>query len=59
LGKVFPALGKPIHRISSEVMKLLESYHYPGNVRELENIIERAVALERENVIMIESLRPI
>jgi len=56
LEKYSRALGKPIHRISSEVMKLLESYHYPGNVRELENIIERAVALERENVIMIESL---
>lgn len=56
LEKYTRALGKPVHRISSEVMKLLESYHYPGNVRELENIIERAVALEREDVIMIESL---
>ncbi|WP_456324842.1 sigma-54-dependent transcriptional regulator [Desulfonauticus submarinus] len=34
----------------------LKGYSYPGNVRELENIIERAVALEKEDVIQPESL---
>jgi transcriptional regulator with GAF, ATPase, and Fis domain len=36
---------KPIKQISPEAMKRLEAYQYPGNVRELENLIERAVVL--------------
>jgi two-component system response regulator PilR (NtrC family) len=34
----------------------LVNYHFPGNVRELENIIERSVALETSNIILPESL---
>ncbi|HUS29443.1 MAG TPA: sigma-54 dependent transcriptional regulator, partial [Kofleriaceae bacterium] len=37
--------------ITSEAMRKLESYDFPGNVRELENMIERAVALSSSNVI--------
>jgi len=37
---------KPIAGISDDVMSLLEAYDYPGNVRELENIIASAVVLE-------------
>src|SRR5690606_3057022 len=37
--------GKRISGISPEALRRLESYHFPGNVRELENIIERAVTL--------------
>jgi two-component system response regulator PilR (NtrC family) len=36
-------------------MDVLKAYHYPGNVRELENIIERTVALEPGNLILPES----
>jgi len=36
---------KPIKGVSPEAMKILLSYNYPGNVRELENIIERAVVI--------------
>ena len=36
---------KPHLELMPEALKLLEDYHYPGNVRELENIIERAVVL--------------
>ncbi|MDP8254586.1 MAG: sigma-54 dependent transcriptional regulator [Candidatus Alcyoniella australis] len=50
--------GKKIVRISAEAMKALEEYNFPGNVRELENIIERAVALEKSSVILLESLPP-
>src|ERR1700751_2335371 len=40
------SMEKPIEGISPEAMSLLESYDWPGNGRELENTIERAVALE-------------
>ncbi len=39
--------NKRIQNISDEVIKILQNYHFPGNVRELENLIERAMALER------------
>ncbi|MBX3160274.1 MAG: sigma-54-dependent Fis family transcriptional regulator [Deltaproteobacteria bacterium] len=42
--------GRPM-RLSAEAMRRLESYDFPGNVRELENLIERAVALSSSNVI--------
>jgi len=38
-------LGRPIHAIAPEAMQLLMGYDYPGNVRELANLIERGVAL--------------
>jgi two-component system response regulator PilR (NtrC family) len=38
-------------RLSTEAMRRLESYEFPGNVRELENIIERAVALSSSTLI--------
>ncbi len=50
------ALGKDIKKISEEAMKLLADYGYSGNVRELENIIERAVTLETKDAITTESL---
>jgi len=49
---------KEIGKISAGAMALLENYDYPGNVRELENIIERAVALETTGVISPQSLPP-
>ncbi len=39
------AFGKDVRRVSPQVQELLFHYDYPGNVRELENIIQRAVAL--------------
>jgi len=44
--------------LSPEVLSLLENYHYPGNVRELENIIERAVVIAMTDEITVECLRP-
>ena len=40
-------MNKPIDTISTETMKALSAYHWPGNIRELENFIERAVILSR------------
>ena len=51
-------LDKPIEGISDEVMDLLLKYPFPGNVRELENVIERAVALSRTPVVEVDSLPP-
>ncbi len=45
LEKFSKAQGKQVERISPEVMNILTRYAFPGNVRELENIIERAVTL--------------
>jgi DNA-binding NtrC family response regulator len=43
--------------LKPEVLSLLESYNYPGNVRELENIIERAIVIAPGNEITVECLR--
>ena len=48
--------GKQIQGVSSEARDLLLKYDYPGNVRELENIIERAVVITRGPFISIEDL---
>ena len=49
-------MQKEIKSISSEALDYLIKYHFPGNVRELENIIERAVVLTRSEYIMKEDL---
>lgn len=49
-------LGKEVQEISSYGLQVLMDYDFPGNVRELENIIERGVALENSNIILPESL---
>jgi two-component system response regulator PilR (NtrC family) len=59
LDKYNHRLNKQIKGISSEAMDILKKYDYPGNVRELENIIERTVALEGGATILPESLPPL
>ncbi len=58
LKKYNERLGKNIGAISNEAMEILKKYDYPGNVRELENMIERTVALEGGATILPESLPP-
>jgi len=48
--------GRNIHRISQSAMRRLIRYHYPGNIRELKNIIERAYVLCRFDEIRDECL---
>jgi two-component system response regulator PilR (NtrC family) len=43
-------------RMSAEAMRRLESYDFPGNVRELENLVERAVALSSSSMIGLSDL---
>jgi two-component system response regulator PilR (NtrC family) len=54
--KYVQELDKDIREISPDAMKLLVNYDYPGNVRELQNIIERAIALETSNTLTVENL---
>lgn len=58
LKKYNDRLTKTVGGISAEAMEMLKKYDYPGNVRELENIIERTVALEGGATILPESLPP-
>ncbi len=48
--------NKEVRNISSYAMELLMDYAFPGNIRELENIIERSVAMESSNIILPENL---
>lgn len=42
--------------VSDEVMKVLQTYHWPGNIRQLKNIIERAVVLAKGRMITMKEL---
>jgi formate hydrogenlyase transcriptional activator len=46
-------MRKPIERIPAETMSALTSYNWPGNIRELQNLIERAVILTKGSVLEI------
>jgi transcriptional regulator with GAF, ATPase, and Fis domain len=48
--------GKPPKQISPEAMEVLLNYHWPGNIRELENAIERACVTSRDNTLRVENL---
>ena len=50
------ALGKDIHEISPEVMERFMQYTWPGNIRELENTMERAAILTKGPVVRLEDL---
>jgi two-component system response regulator PilR (NtrC family) len=56
LNKFCKEFGKQIRKISSYAMDILNNYDFPGNVRELEHIIERGVALESSRIILPDSL---
>mgnify|MGYP001351552211 CR=1 FL=1 len=56
LDKYATLTGKQVEDLAPEALEVLMRYDFPGNVRELENIIERGVALSRGTVIGVEQL---
>jgi two-component system, NtrC family, response regulator PilR len=49
-------MGKRVAKVSEEAMRQLQAFDWPGNVRQLENVIERAVAFETTEAVMPERL---
>jgi two-component system response regulator PilR (NtrC family) len=56
LDKYSKEMGKEITKISSYAIELLKKYDFPGNIRELENLLERSVALTSTNILLPDSL---
>jgi len=54
LKKYAPGAGKSIQRVNAQSLEALGGYEWPGNVRQLENTIERAVALETGDELRVE-----
>jgi formate hydrogenlyase transcriptional activator len=48
-------MNKTVHTVPTETMAALTQYHWPGNIRELENVIERAVILSPGSVLHVPS----
>ena len=58
LAKYREQMGKSINAISHDALELMQKYEWPGNIRELENMVERAVALEATPSVLPDSLPP-
>jgi DNA-binding NtrC family response regulator len=56
LQKVCRELKRHFTGFSPEVLQLFKNHHWPGNIRELSNAIERAVLLEEDNIIRLENI---
>jgi len=56
LGKHGSRLGKPGMRFSSDALEALSAYEFPGNIRELENAVERAAIMTADDVVTAQAL---
>src|SRR5213596_2700886 len=56
--KIAAELGKSVKGVSPEALAILESYRWPGNIRELENVSERALVLGSGEILEAEALPP-
>jgi len=56
LEKYSQNMGKAVTKISSYAIDMLQKYDFPGNIRELENLMERSVALTNTNILLPDSL---
>jgi two-component system, NtrC family, response regulator PilR len=56
IDKISKEVGKHVRGITPQALAVLEQYHWPGNIRELENVIERAIVLGGGEMIGVEEL---
>ncbi len=54
IDKLAAKLNRPVPKVSSSTIHALSSYDYPGNVRELKNMTERAIILSKDNTLTID-----
>jgi two-component system, NtrC family, response regulator PilR len=54
--KLAREVGRPVQGVAPEAVTVLEQYHWPGNIRELENVVERAMVLGGGDHIDVEAL---
>ena len=51
-------MGRTVRGISPDALAAFERYHWPGNIRELENVVERAIVLGSQDSIEVDALPP-
>ncbi len=56
VSKYSKELGKPIPRFSETALEVLKNYHWPGNVRELENVVQRIVLMNDDEIVEVPDL---
>ncbi len=56
--KVNIETGKSVKRVSEDAMAILMQYKWPGNIRELKNVIERSVVLAKDDIITLNEVGP-
>jgi two-component system, NtrC family, response regulator PilR len=54
--KLAREVGRPVHGATPEAVAVLEQYHWPGNIRELENVVERAMVLGSSEMLDVAAL---
>ena len=54
VGRFAKEAGKNIHHIGKHMLEQLQAYHWPGNIRELQNVVERAVILSETNTFVVD-----
>ncbi|MEP6917817.1 MAG: sigma 54-interacting transcriptional regulator, partial [Acidobacteriota bacterium] len=47
-------MGKRVHRVSQKTMDRLQQYHWPGNIRELQNVVERAMIVSDDATLSVD-----
>jgi two-component system response regulator PilR (NtrC family) len=58
LARISKDVGRTVRSIAPEALAVLEGYHWPGNIRELENVIERAIVLGGGETLVADALPP-